>query len=46
MFGVVSLTMGNSLFPFGDGLPHHIQFNGKFLLGKALGFSDSLDIFP
>ena len=31
---VVSLTLGNSLLPFGDRLPHYIQFYGKLLLGK------------
>ena len=30
--GVVSLTMGNSGFPFRYCLPYHIQFNSKFLL--------------
>jgi len=37
--------MGNSLLPFGDGLPHHIQLVGKVLLGKALGFPKGFDVF-
>ena len=45
MFGVVSLTMGNSLLPFGDCLPHHIQLYGQFLLGEPLGFSACFDVF-
>ena len=36
MFGVVSLTMGNSGFPAGDGLPGHENLLGQLLLRKAL----------
>lgn len=34
MFGVVSLTMGNSGFPVGNCLPCNIEFFGQFLLRK------------
>ena len=34
--GAISLSLVFPLFPFGDGLPHHIQLYGKFLLGKPL----------
>ena len=36
MFGVVSLTMGNSPFPFGDGLPGHIQRLRQLRLGHLV----------
>ena len=32
----VGIRDGTSLLPFGDGLPHHIQLDGKLLLGEAL----------
>ena len=35
MFGVVSLTMGNSALPFADGGVRDEQALGKFLLGQA-----------
>lgn len=28
----ISLTLGNTFFPFGNRLPHHIEFDGKFFL--------------
>lgn len=28
----ISLTLGNTLFPFGNRLPYYIQFDGKLLL--------------
>ena len=42
---MVSLTMGNSLLPFGDGLPYHIHFYGQLLLGEAFGLPDDFDVF-
>ena len=36
IFGVVSLTMGNSPFPLADGLVGHVQRRGKLLLGHPL----------
>ena len=42
---VVSLTLGNSLLPFRDGLPHHVHLDGQFLLGKALGSPNGFDVF-
>ena len=35
MFGVVSLTMGNSALPFADGLAGHVQPLRQLLLGVA-----------
>ena len=35
IFGVVSLTMGNSILPFGDRLANHIQLNSQFFLRKS-----------
>ena len=28
----ISLTLGNTLLPFGDGLPHHVEFDGQLFL--------------
>ena len=30
--GAISLSLVFPLFPFGDGLPHHVQPDGKLLL--------------
>ena len=45
MFGVVSLTMGNSLLPRGNGLPDHMQTDGQIFLGQALGLPVGFEIF-
>ena len=39
IFGVVSLTMGNSAFPFGYGFVADAEFVCQLPLGQALGFS-------
>lgn len=41
----ISLTLGNTLFPFGDGLPHHMEPGGQLLLGEALGLPEILQVF-
>lgn len=41
----ISLTLGNSLLPFGDGLPHHMQADGQLLLGEPFGFAVSFQVF-
>ena len=45
MSGVVSLTMGNSVFPFGDCLPNHVQPHGQFFLTEPLCLSRAFDVF-
>ena len=39
ILGVVSLTMGNSPFPFGYGFVADAEFVCQLPLGQALGFS-------
>ena len=43
--GVVSLTMGNSFFPFGNGLAYYMETDGKLLLGEAALLAQSFQIF-
>ena len=39
MFGVVSLTMGNSAFPAADGLVGHMQLCGQVGLRQPAGLA-------
>ena len=41
----ISLTLGNTLLPFGDGLPHHVEFDGQLLLRKPFCFPEPLNVF-
>ena len=41
----VGVRDGNSLLPFGDGLPHHVHLDGQLLLGEAFGFPKGFDVF-
>lgn len=41
----ISLTLGNTLLPFGDGLPHHVELDGKLLLGEPLCLPERFDVF-
>ena len=43
--GVVSLTLRYPLLPFGDGLPHHVELDGKLLLGEPLCLPERFDVF-
>ena len=42
---LISFCLGNTLLPFGYGLPHDIELDCKFLLRESFGFSDCFDIF-
>ena len=45
MFGVVSLTMGNSAFPLGQSLPGDIDLRGQPLLTPTAGLAQGLQLF-
>ena len=45
MFGVVSLTMGNSVFPLADRLARHLKYFGQLLLRQAAGAAQRLQLF-
>ena len=40
----VCVRHGPAFFPFGDGLPHHMESGGQLLLGEALGLPQGLQI--
>lgn len=40
----VRVRHGPAFFPFGDGLPHHMESGGQLLLGEALGLPQGLQI--
>ena len=46
MFGVVSLTMGNSVFPFAHRLEGDAEVLGEHLLGDIFTFAEGFYLFP
>ena len=45
MSDAVSLTMGNSLLPFGHRLPHHMKPQGHLLLGQSFFLPQLFQVF-